>query len=474
MVIFNKKTGKKYKIALLILFSIIFCQNISSQFYWQKTYNSYIGGDDEGYDGCAADGSNFYIVGYTGILDYYMYVLKLNQQGDTIWTRTFLGGVANAVAPSNDGGCVFTGQRNTCFSMKLDLNGNVVWDKTYPNGAETFDITQTGDSGYVMCGGFFSGYICKLDTNGNLQWERYYNDNSQDFNKIELSNDGGYVVGGSKFVSGIWKAYLMKINGVGNIIWESFYQYSYINSFARSNFGFILAGGYSTGGNLKIVLTKADNFGNEINSDTLNAAAVADMRPQTMYITDNKYFISYYSRITPGGKYEGKILRIDSNLNIIRSISLFVDSNSVHLFNIMKAPGSNFGDVIGIGSAEPHGPFEVDIYAVRLDSSLIQPPPILLSNISTQIPNKSGLIQNYPNPFNGTTLIKFSIEENNFVQIKVFDILGREVETLISEYLSPGIYSKIFSPKNISSGVYFYQLKIEGKIITTQKMLYNK
>ena len=140
----------------------------------------------------------------------------------------------------------------------------------------------------------------------------------------------------------------------------------------------------------------------------------------------------------------------------------------------MKAPGSNFGDVIGIGSAEPHGPFEVDIYAVRLDSSLIQPPPILLSNISTQIPNKSGLIQNYPNPFNGTTLIKFSIEENNFVQIKVFDILGREVETLISEYLSPGIYSKIFSPKNISSGVYFYQLKIEGKIITTQKMLYNK
>ena len=87
------KSSPTLKIIAFLVFSFIFCQSLSSQLYWQKTYESFIGGDEEGYDGCAADGSNFYIVGYTGILDYYMYVLKMNQLGDTLWTRTYIGGI---------------------------------------------------------------------------------------------------------------------------------------------------------------------------------------------------------------------------------------------------------------------------------------------------------------------------------------------------------------------------------------------
>ncbi|HWA05774.1 MAG TPA: hypothetical protein VG961_04435, partial [Ignavibacteria bacterium] len=450
---YSLKSTSKLKVLAFLVFCLMFCQSLSSQFYWQKTYNSYIGGDDEGYDGCVADGSNFYIVGYTGIQDYYMYVLKMNQLGDTLWTRTIIGGIAKAVAPSNDGGCVFTGERNSCFSMKLDLNGNVVWDKSYPTGAETRDITQTGDSGYVMCGGFFSGYICKLDTLGNLQWEKYYNDSPQDFNKIEPAVDGGYLVCGRKFISNNWKAYFMKIDGLGNIIWQSSYQYRFIISFAKSNSGFILAGGYNVGSNLKIVLTKTDNQGNELMSDTISTTTVTDVRPQIIKISNNKYLISYYSQITLGGKYEGKILRIDTSLNVINSINLFVNSNSVLLHNIIKAPGSAIDDAIGIGMAEPFDPSIVDLYAVRIDSSLTQPPPISINNIFSQIPNKIDLAQNYPNPFNSSTIIKFAIDKSSFTNMRIFDVLGNEIEVLVSEVLSAGTYSVAYSPKNLSSGI---------------------
>ena len=455
---YNLKSSQKLKVLIFLIISFLFCQSIVSQFYWQKTYNS--GGYDEAYDGCAADGSNFYLAGYAGFASWHMFILKLNQLGDTIWTRRYNGGVINAIAPSNDGGCVFTGQRNSCFSMKLDLNGNVVWDKSYPTGAETRDITKTADSGYVMCGGLFSGYINRLDTSGNLVWERYYNDAPQDFDKIEPADNSGYLVCGRKYISNNWKAYFMKIDGMGNIVWENFYQYPFGTSFVGTNNGFIFLSGFNVVSDGRIVLIKTDLLGNQLFADTLSRNTISDISPEILKLNNNKFVLSYFSRISYTNGYIGKIVRIDSNLSIIKGISLSVDTNSIYLHNLVKAPGSSIDDIIVMGAAEPQGPFEVDLYAVRLDSSLTQPPPLTVNIVSTQIPENSELMQNYPNPFNGTTILKFSIKKSDFVQIKVFDVLGREVETLVSQNLSPGIYSKTFSPKNLASGIYFYKMVV--------------
>ena len=80
------------------------------------------------------------------------------------------------------------------------------------------------------------------------------------------------------------------------------------------------------------------------------------------------------------------------------------------------------------------------------------------------------LYQNYPNPFNPITKIKYSIPNQSSVTIKVYDILGREIETLINKEEKAGNYEINWNASKLSSGVYFYQLKA-GEFIQTKKML---
>ena len=80
------------------------------------------------------------------------------------------------------------------------------------------------------------------------------------------------------------------------------------------------------------------------------------------------------------------------------------------------------------------------------------------------------LSQNYPNPFNPFTKIKYSIRYSADVSIKIFDILGNEIETLVDDYKSAGTYEVSFIPQNLSSGIYFYRI-VSGNYSQTNKMI---
>jgi hypothetical protein len=84
--------------------------------------------------------------------------------------------------------------------------------------------------------------------------------------------------------------------------------------------------------------------------------------------------------------------------------------------------------------------------------------------------NNYKLYQNYPNPFNPATTIKYAVPKTVNVELKVFDILGRAVKTLVNEIRKPGIYEVQFNAGNLTSGVYFYRLKA-GEYIKTGRML---
>jgi hypothetical protein len=102
-----------------------------------------------------------------------------------------------------------------------------------------------------------------------------------------------------------------------------------------------------------------------------------------------------------------------------------------------------------------------------------------ITNLNTGIPDKFSLYQNYPNPFNPTTKIKFDVAKSSpliplqrgkFVKLVVFDLLGKEVETLVNEQLAPGTYSVDWDASAFPSGVYFYKLSA-GDFTDTKRMV---
>ena len=85
-------------------------------------------------------------------------------------------------------------------------------------------------------------------------------------------------------------------------------------------------------------------------------------------------------------------------------------------------------------------------------------------------PSEFTLSQNYPNPFNPSTSIEYSVPTNEYVTLKVFDMLGREVATLVNQEMNPGNYKVQFDASNLSSGIYFYKIS-SGTYNKTMKML---
>ncbi len=87
-----------------------------------------------------------------------------------------------------------------------------------------------------------------------------------------------------------------------------------------------------------------------------------------------------------------------------------------------------------------------------------------------KLPAEFALLQNYPNPFNPVTIISYNLPKRAHVLLKVYDILGSEVATLINKEQNAGRYSFNFNASNISSGVYFYSLKA-GDFYANKKMI---
>jgi hypothetical protein len=91
-------------------------------------------------------------------------------------------------------------------------------------------------------------------------------------------------------------------------------------------------------------------------------------------------------------------------------------------------------------------------------------------NEASHISSSFTLEQNYPNPFNPSTSISFDLPSKSFVSLKVFDLIGKEVATIVSEEMPAGSYTKQWNAANMPSGVYFYRLQA-GTFIETKKLV---
>jgi gluconolactonase len=199
---------------------------------------------------------------------------------------------------------------------------------------------------------------------------------------------------------------------------------------------------------------------------------VNDSESRRIYIWDvvsdsivaNKQQFAY---ITPMGYADG--MKVDSAGNIYCAgpLGVWIFSPGGAVLDTILVPGQttncNWGDAdrktlyITSGTA---------VYRIRLGTTLVAP-----SRDESGVLNRFRLYPNYPNPFNPYTTIIFETSRGGRVTLRVYDLLGRDVETLIDSYLPPGIHQTEFLPKNLSSGVYYYGLAMSHNSLLRKMML---
>ena len=241
-------------VALLVLLLVLLLMTVevAGAGEWALEYNGIVGSiqqtSDEGY---IIGGWGSFGIGAEDA-----HILKLDANGNIEWDKAF-GGVdydfATLILEANDGGYIVAGDFGTgtpqCGSgtpcgawiLKLDRNGNIVWEKVYtkPNGAPfaIHSIEQTGDGEYIVAGNVIyqesedsdvvSGIlICKLDSEGNIQWQRAIV-GGPTFPKAHQTSDGGYIILGSFVYANGTKLenqiFVLKLDSNGAIEWQKAY-----------------------------------------------------------------------------------------------------------------------------------------------------------------------------------------------------------------------------------------------------------
>ena len=474
-------------IKILIIFFLISDNAFPQAVTWQRLYNSYYDDYESGRDICLTSDGNFIIVGliYVGS-NIQAIALKINPFGDTLWMRiieNFSIHGAYCCAPTNDGGCVFTGDAITNFAVRLNSDGSTKWTKFYgTTGLINNDIKTDLNGGFVFCGRNINlvGYITRIDSLGNLDWEKPFPSGfSKTFSSLVKGIDNGFVVSGTVKDNKLdtEKGLIMKINSEGVLQWEK--RYLIQNQGASILESDVLENGYLFGGTStdtikklqgSSFIAKTDLYGNLTFSKifyTSNQEYFYDIKN----INESKYVMAVRQTFLPEVREDNaKLYILDSEWNIINE-KIFINK----FFSAFRVvlPLSNH-DILAVGIYEFGFLFgQRDIYAVRTDS-ILNSPPLSINTISSNTPDIFNLHQNFPNPFNSTTEIVFDITTSAFVSLKIYDINGKEISTLVYKYLTPNNYKVIFSSQNFSTSIYFYQIVVNGVFIETKKMIFLK
>jgi hypothetical protein len=167
---------------------------------------------------------------------------------------------------------------------------------------------------------------------------------------------------------------------------------------------------------------------------------------------------------------QGNILlnRLEHASNRLENQEYFLASLNMYLFKIRITILRMSGQI----SASTFDELNYSTDGVIDLISDIQGRPTVFNNNTLQ-PEKYSLAQNYPNPFNPSTTIEYSIPQNSFVSLKIYDMTGREISTLVSKQQETGTYIVDWNASKLSSGVYFYRLNA-GNFTETKKMILAK
>ena len=139
--------------------------------------------------------------------------------------------------------------------------------------------------------------------------------------------------------------------------------------------------------------------------------------------------------------------------------------------NWFKILSSNSDDLTSVFFSDSLTGYSIGFYGKIIKTTNGGIEPVGIIPVETEIPISINLFQNYPNPFNPVMNLEFGISKLGFVSLKVYDILGKEIKTLVNESKSAGKYVVEFDGSNLPSGIYFYRLNFDETKFETKKML---
>lgn len=413
---------------------------------WYREYNFGDSTTDVISDMILDSNSNIYMTGYGSTClkctsDFM--TIKTNKSGDLIWNKFFHGegyfsNYAWTLTVDKSNRVIVSGMsadiNNTYYNATVIYNSSgellrvIKYDSAYVRQIATDDLCNIYISGNVRMNDLSHRYdifLNKYDSTGNRYWNKIYNSgsslNSNDYLSwlcLDKDLENIYLTGFSSYnTQNGWDYLLLKYNSAGDSLWNR---------------------GYSPFNN-------SDNQAVHMTIDKFN----------NTYITGSaNYNTPYYRFLTVKYDSIGNFIWSTNYLNILffnhYAKRVLVDStNSVYVGGTSYGPESASNDIVLIKYSQ-------------------------ITNVPNSLNENSGeikLYQNYPNPFNPVTNIEYQLPMSGDVKVRIFDFLGRKVATLVNERQNQGSYNIQWDASNFSSGMYFYNLEVNGNIVDTKKLI---
>ncbi len=478
----------KISLTMLILefySSLSFAQ--APDILWTRTYGDR--SEDKSFSVQQTHDEGYIIAGYKtsmvgGLYD--VYLIKTDENGDTLWTKTFGGDrddMGFSVQQTSDCGYIVVGSTKSfgpCFCsvylLKTNEDGDTLWTKTYgwTNANNTgYSVQQTTDGGYIIAGSTVNHMLLiKTDGNGDAQWIREYGTTtiSGGFS-VQQTSDSGYIVGGF-YSFGSYDFYIVKTDSIGDTLWtrlcgEPEYDRCYSVQ-ETADGGYIVAGGinmlYRRYG-ADVWLIKMDADGNVVWLHELGGSN-DDVGYSVQQTSDGGYIITGRTYSFGAGDWDVYFIKTDEQGDALWTNTCGgVGAEWGH-----SVKETSDGGYVIAGWTNSFGLGDCDVYLIKT-----APDTFGVEEHTPAQPAAPG-IHISPNPFRHHTNIRYEITDNCGIDLKIYNISGRLVNNFSALSSDIGHQSSIkwdgrdYSGKKLPSGVYFLKFAA-GDYRETRKLL---
>jgi len=323
--------------------------------------------------------------------------------------------------------------------------------------------------------------VIKFSADGAMLYNRLYQNNNGVYLKKSICDNAGYLytLASTKTLNG-FDLLTQKLDINGSVMWSD----SYGNSLGTDDLASDIALGKD---NSIIIASNTVNSSQRLDAFLMKLSLDGERVWNKNYISSNKFIVKSIISDDMNFRYLfGK--NVDAyNQEKIMFIQYDAVGNfrSTYAYNPRDTSTLSFvTDFVGSFISNSSGSLK-KLYTVSNVNRINRGSEVRINSFTGYItitgingnetPDKFSLSQNYPNPFNPVTTIKFSLPGEGFARLVIYDINGREVDALVNENLTNGVYEKSFDGSNLASGIYFYKLEFTGssgqKLVEQKKLI---